>query len=206
MKRNRVVVCVLAGLCVAIFIAMTVSGFVFDVLPAGVVGAVMTAVSLWGLAGSIFCERVYDTATARYRVGDYAAARAVLDKAERNHLFYPIARITLLQLYVVVALTQDDTATAERYVSRLRHNGGDGWRYRTAYFIVLLNLDWGDLPAATAEYEAFRSACSASEIYKSRIEVLDAIFANIHGEPRPMPDAAKQSKYPILHRVVQKYC
>lgn len=206
MKRNLTVICVLMGLCTAVFAAVTVIGFVFDVLPAGIVGAVMLLVGLWVFAGSIFCERVFEAADARYRVGDYPAARAVLDRAERNHFLYPIARMTLLQMYVRVALAQDDTATAERYVSRLRHNGGDGWRYRTAYFIVLLNLDWGDVPAATAEYEAFRNACASSEIYRSRIEVLDAIFANIHGEAREMPDAAKQSKYPIVHRVVQKYC
>lgn len=206
MKRNLTVVCILTGLCVAVFAATTVVGFVFGVLPVGIVGAMMFAVSLWVFAGSIYRERVYGAFDARYRAGDYAAARAILDKAERNHFLYPIARIIVLQMYVKVALAQDDTATAERYVSRLRHNGGDGWRYRTAYFIVLLNLDWGDVPAATAEYEAFKSACANSEIYRTRIETLDAIFANIHGEARTLPEAAKQSKYPILHRVVQKYC
>ncbi len=206
MKRNLTVVCILTGLCVALFAATTVVGFVFDVLPVGIVGAIMTLVTLWVLAGSIYRERVYEQVEARYRVNDFAAARAILDRAEHNHLLYPIARIIVLQLYVRVALAQDDTATAERYVSRLRHNGGDGWRYRTAYFIVLLNLDWGDVPAATAEYEAFKSACASSEIYRSRIEVLDAIFANIHGEAREMPDTAKQSKYPIVHRVIRKYC
>ncbi len=206
MKRNLTVVCILIGLCVAIFAATTAVGFVFDALPVGIVGAVLTLVALWVFAGSIYRERVFDAFEARYRVGDYAAARAILDRAERNHFLYPIARIIVLQLYVRVALAQDDTATAERYVARLRHNGGDGWKYRTAYFIVLLNLDWGDVPAATSEYEAFRNACANSEIYRSRIETLDAIFANIRGEARPMPEAAKESKYPILYRVVQKYC
>ena len=206
MKRNLTVVCILTGLCVAVFAATTVIGFVFDVLPVGIIGAMMLLVSLWVFAGSIYRERVYAAFDARYRAGDYVAARAILDRAERNHFLYPIARIIVLQMYVKVALAQDDTATAERYVSRLRHNGGDGWKYRTAYFIVLLNLDWGDVPAATAEYEAFRNACANSEIYRTRIETLDAIFANIHGEARPMPEAAKQSRYPILHRVVQRYC
>ena len=206
MKRNLTVVCILTGLCVAAFAATTVIGFVFGVLPVGIIGAMMLLIALWVFAGSIYRERVYEAFDARYHAGDYVAARAILDRAERNHFLYPIARIIVLQMYVRVALAQDDTATAERYVSRLRHNGGDGWKYRTAYFIVLLNLDWGDVPAATAEYEAFRNACANSEIYRTRIETLDAIFANIHGEARPMPEAAKQSRYPILHRVVQKYC
>ena len=206
MKRNLTVVCILVGLCVALFAAVTALGFVFDLLPVGIVGAIMTFIALWVLAGSIYREQLYDRVVARYEVADYAAARAMLSAAEHNHLLFPIARIIVYQLYVKVAMAQDDTVTAERYISRLRHNGGDGWKYRTAFFIVLLNLDWGDVAAATAEYTAFKTACVHSSLYRPGIDVLDAIFANINGEAHPLPESVKQSKYPILHRVVAKYC
>lgn len=205
MKRNLTVICILTGLTVLFFAAVTVLGFVFDILPVGIVGAAMTLVAAWVLAGSIYRERLYDAVIAKFDVYDYPAARAKLDRALRNHIFFPVARMVVWQLYTMVALAQDDIPAAERYASSLRHGGGEGWRYRTAYFIVLLNLDWGDLPAATAEYEAFRNACAHSQIYRSRIEVLDALFAGIHGKEYTIPDGAKHSRYPLVHRIIEKY-
>lgn len=205
MRRNLTVVCILTGLTVAFFAAVTVLGFVFDLLPVGIVGAVMTLVAAWVLAGSIYRERLYDRFSAKFEAYDYVAARAILDKSLHNHLLFPIARIIVWQLYMKVAAAQDDIPTAERYATSLRHGGGEGWKYRTAYFIVLLNLDWGDLPAATAEYEAFRSACAHSEIYRSNIDVLDALFKGINGGEYVIPDQAKRSRYPIVHRVIEKY-
>ncbi len=206
MKRNLTVVCVLTGLCVALFAAVSVLGFVYSVLPVGIVGVFLTLVAVWVLIGSVYRERLYERVDSRFRARDYAAARAMLDRALRNHFTFPIARIIVWQLYLKVALAQDDVPAAERCASRLRHNGGDGWKYRTAYFYVLLYLDWGELSAATAEYEQFRNACASSAIYRTRIEVLDALFARINGRESVLPDAAKDSCYPIVHRVVDRYC
>ena len=205
MKRNLTVVCILTGLTVLFFAAVTVLGFVFEILPVGIVGAVMTVIALWVLAGNVYRELLHDAVIDKFDAYDYPAARAKLDKALRNHFFFPIARMIVWQLYTMVALAQDDIPAAERYASSLRHGGGEGWKYRTAYFIVLLNLDWGDVPAATAEYDSFKSACSHSSIYRSRIEVLDALIAGIQGREYTIPDGAKHSRYPIVHRIIEKY-
>ena len=159
MKRNLTIVCVLNGICVALFAAVGVLGFVYNVLTAGILGVFMTVIALWILAGNIYREWLYDAVEHRFSVGDYAGARAYLDRAERNHLLYPIVRVIVCQLSLKVALAIDDIPTAARCVNRLRHNGGDGWQYRTAYAIILMNLDWDDVDAARTEYEAFRRAC-----------------------------------------------
>ena len=206
MKRNLTIVCVLNGICVAVFVAVGVLGFVYGVLTAGILGAFMTLIALWVLAGNIYREWLYDKVEHRFAVRDYAGARAYLDRAEHNHLLYPIVRIIACQLSLKVALAIDDIPTAARCVNRLRHNGGDGWKYRTAYPIILMNLDWDDVEAARAEYEAFRRACAHSSIYRTRLETLDAVFSHLDGNAAPLPDEVKNSPYPIVHRVVRKYC
>ena len=206
MKRNLTIVCVLNGICVAVFVAVGVVGFLYGVLGAGILGTFLAVIALWLLAGNIYREWLYDKVEHRFAVRDYAGARAYLDRAERNHLLYPMVRIMACQLHAQVALALDDAATVNRYISRLRHDGGNGWKYRTAFAVILLNLDWGDISAARAEYEEFRAACAHAQIYKSHIEVLDAIFAHIEGNAVELPEEAKRSPYPVLHRVVRKYC
>lgn len=205
-KRNLTVVCVLTGLCVLLFAGVTVVGIVFQVLPVWISGAILTVVSVWVFAGGIYRERLYDAVEHRMKVNDPAGARTILDRAEHNHLFYPLARIVACQLYIRVALVQDDTVTAEHYVSRLRHGGGAGWKYRTAYVVVLMNLDWEEVGVARHEFEEFRSACAHSQIYRSRIQILETIFDHIDGKAGELPDEAKTSPYPLVHRVIRKYC
>ena len=206
MKRNLTLVCVLNGICVAVFAAVCAVGFIYGVLTAGIIGAFLTLVALWTLAGNIYREWLFDVVEHRFAARDFAGARACLDRAERNQLLYPIVRVTAFQLSLKVALALDDIPTAARCVNRLRHNGGDGWRYRTAYAIILLNLDWDDVDAARAEYEAFRNACAHSAIYRTRLEALSAVFSHLNGEETALPDEIKNSPYPIVHRVVRKYC
>ena len=206
MKRNLVIVCILACLSVAAFTAIAAVGFVYDVLAAGIVGVILAFVSCWFLFGSVYREHLYDAVNSRFRAGDYAAALMVLEKAERNHLLYPMVRIMACQLHVKVALALDDVDAVNRYIARLRHEGGNGWKYRTAYAVILLNLDWGDISAAHVEYEDFRAACAHAQIYHDQIEVLDAVFSHIEGKPVELPKDAKQSPYPVVYRVVRKYC
>lgn len=205
MRRNLTVVCVLTGLATAFFAAVTFVGFWFGVIVAGVLGAVMTLVGVWFFAGSILREQVYDRFEKKFAQKDFHGAVAVLEKASRNHLFFPLYRMVVYQLYLKAYLALDDTAAAAKYVDCLRHAGGEGWKYRTAFFVVLFNLDWEDFAAAHAEYEGFRKACEQSEIYREQIAILEALFARIAGEKATLPEGAKTSPYPIVHRIVEKY-
>lgn len=140
------------------------------------------------------------------RAADYAAAVALLDRASHNPIFFPVYRIIVFQLYIRAYLALDDTAQAAKYVDILRHAGGTGWKYRTAFFVIVVNLDWEDIAAAQEEYDAFRKDCAHAQIYREQIGILDAVFAHLAGETPPVPDAAKRSPYPVVHRVIQKYC
>ena len=206
MKRNLTVVCVLTGLCTALFAGVAAVGFVYGLIAVGVTGCLMAVVSLWYLAGSIQRERLYLRFERRFAAADYAAAVALLDRASHNPIFFPVYRIIVFQLYIRAYLALDDTAQAAKYVDILRHAGGTGWKYRTAFLVIVVNLDWEDIAAAQEEYDAFRKDCAHAQIYREQIGILDAVFAHLAGETPPVPDAAKRSPYPVVHRVIQKYC
>lgn len=205
MKRNLTVVCVLVGACTLFFAAVTAVGAAYGIIPVIVCGAVMTLVGIWAFIGSVLRERIYERAENRIGCGDYYGALAVLDKASRNHLFFPLYRMIVYQLYVRAELAIDDVAAAAKHADCLRHAGGDGWKYRTAFYVVLFNLDWEDLSAAQAEYESFKNACAHSALYREQISVLDALFARLGGENVPLPEAAKTSPYPVVHRLIERY-
>ncbi|MDE5897493.1 MAG: hypothetical protein K2H43_06750, partial [Clostridia bacterium] len=100
MKRNLTVVCILAGLCTALFAAVAAVGFLYRLIPVGVVGCLMAVVGLWYLLGSIERELVYSRFEKRFAVRDFAGAVAILERAARNHLFFPVYRIIVFQLFV----------------------------------------------------------------------------------------------------------
>ena len=77
MKRNLTVVCVLTGLCTALFAGVAAAGFVYGLIAVGVIGCLMAVVSLWYLAGSIQRERLYLRFERRFAAADYAAAVAL---------------------------------------------------------------------------------------------------------------------------------
>lgn len=206
MKRNLTVVCLLAGLCVAAFAACAAVGFVYRQWFVGAVCCLMALVAAWYLAGSVERERVYLRFEKLFAARDYAGAVALLDRASRNLFLYPVYRIILFQLYVKAYLALDDTARAAQCVDCLRSVGGTGWKYRTAFFITIVNLDWEDITSAQEEYEEFLRACGSSAIYREQLEILGAVFAHIAGENPPLPEAAKRSPYPVVHRVIRKYC
>lgn len=204
MKRNLIAVCILVGLCVALFAAVTVVGFVFSAYPAGILGALMTLVSIWVLAGSVYREIVYRRFDERFQNRDFAGALQVLDTARRNHFLFPLVRIVAYQLYLKAELAVDNTAAAAKYADVLRHAGGDGWKYRTAYYVTVLNLDWGDVAAAQAEYEDFKNNCAHSELYRGQLSELDALLKKVGGSDEPLPESVKRSPYPAVHRIVER--
>ncbi len=205
MKRSLTVVCVLTGALAAAFAAGAFLGFWYSIYYAGVICACMALVALWTLVGSILREKLFLDFEKRFENREYAGAKEVLDKASHNYFFYPIYRVIAHQLYIKAYLALDDTATAARHVECLRHMGGVGWKYRTAFFVSIVNLDWNDIAAARTEYAAFAHDCASSQIYREQLEILNAVFAHINGEDTPVPEAAKESPYPVVHRVIDKY-
>lgn len=205
MKRNLIAVCVLTGLVTAFFVAVAVLGFVYGVPVAGALGAVMAVVALWVLVGSVWREICYERYERCFLARDFFGAKHLLDRAAKNVLLYPIFRTVACQLYMQVFTALGDTSSAEHYISLLRHSGGTGWKYRTAFYFVLLNLAWEDIDAARTEFEDFRKNCSHAEIYKEQIEVLTALFALIDGETAELPACVKNSPYPAVHKVVERF-
>ena len=127
MKRNLIAVCVFTGLVTLFFIAVSVVGFCYGVT----------------VAGAQF-ERFRHKFAAR----DFMGAVRGLDGAAKNVLLFPVFRTVAYRLYMMGYTALGDTASAERYISALRHMGGAGWRFRTSFYFVLLNFAWEDISAA----------------------------------------------------------
>ncbi len=209
MKKSLTVVCALLGVCTVIAIVVAILGFVYDILALGIIGCIAAVVSLWFFAGMLYRDVVYNRVVACFDAKDFAKAREILDRAERNQFFYPIVRVLVFQLGLRTAIGLDDTTDAVRYIESLRSLGGNEggeWRYKTAYFLVMINLDWGDISAARAEYSDFSDACENLDNFQEQLGILDAVFAHIDGEEAELPEAAERSEYPVVHRVLQKYC
>lgn len=206
MKRNLWIVSVILGLCCAAFVALIVLGIVYRNAIMGVVGGGMLLLTLWLLAGSVYRERAYEAFEKKFVARDYVGALEVLDRASSNHFFFPVFRTIAYQLYVKGELAADDLARAAHYADLLRHMGGDGWKFRTAFYVVLFNLDWGDFAAAREEFKEFEKACSHSALYREQLEILRALFGRIDGGDEPLPESVKTSPYPVVARIVERYC
>lgn len=206
MKKSLTVMCLLLGLCTVTAIVVAALGFAYGVLPLGIIGCIAALVSLWFFAGMLYRDVIYTRTVACFDAKDFAKAREIIDGAERNQFFYPIVRVLVFQLGLRTAIGLDDTTEAVRYIGALRTLGGNEWRYKTAYFLVMINLDWGDISAARAEYTDFSEACGGSEVFGEQLEILDAVFAHIDGEGGEIPESAERSEYPVVHRVLGKYC
>ncbi len=206
MKKNCILACVLMSILALAFAAASIVLFIFGQYAPGGAAIAMFLISLWVFAGYVYRENVRERFIGRYRVRDYLGAKSILDRASRNHLLYPFMRIALNQMYLRIELCLDDIPAAVHYAESLRRLGGDGWKYKTAYWFTLFHLDWADIAAAHSEYEAFRAACAQAEIYRGQLDVLSAIFAHIDGHGGPLPESVKNADYPILHRIVRRYC
>ena len=204
MRRNLIAVCALVGVSAAAFLAVTVLGIVWKNAVMIAVGAAMTLFALWVTAGSVYRERIYETFEKKFGARDYAGALETLDKAAANHFFFPMYRTVAYQLYIRGELAVDNLAEAAKYVDLLRHSGGDGWKYRTAFYVVLFNLDWGEYALAREEFDAFEKACAHSSLYKEQLETLRALLGRINGGDEPLPESVKKSPYPVVGRIVER--
>ncbi len=133
----------------------------------------------------------------------YEEERALIEKKMKSPFFFLI-RMVALTRYIRASMALDDLPTAKRYIDSLRHGGGAGWKYMTAYYYILIKLDEGDVQTARTEYEEFRTQCAHAEIYKEQIEVLTAVFQRVFGtnNDEPLPKAAVESPFPVLGRVL----
>lgn len=204
MRRNLIAVCAVVGVCAAAFLAVTVLGIIWQNVVMITVGAVMSLVALWVTAGSVYRERIYETFEKKFGARDYAGALETLDKASQNHFFFPLFRTIAYQLYIRGELAVDNLAEAAKYVDLLRHVGGDGWKYRTAFYVVLFNLDWGEYAVAREEFEEFEKACAHSSLYREQLETARALLNLINGGDEPLPECVKKSPYPVVGRIVER--
>lgn len=133
----------------------------------------------------------------------YAEEKALIEKKMGSPFFFLVRTVALMR-YVRVSMALDDLPTAKRYIDRLRHGGGAGWKYMTAFFFILIKLDEGDVATARTEYEEFRTQCAHAEIYREQIEVLTAVFRRLFGadNAQPLPKAVVDSPFPVVSRVL----
>ncbi len=136
----------------------------------------------------------------------YEEERAFIEKKMKSP-FYFLVRMSARQHYIRVCMALDDLPTASRYIASLRHGGGKGWKYMTAYYYILIKLDEGDLKTARAEFEEFRRDCADAEIYKTQIEILTAIFSRLltARDNTPLPLSAVESSYPVVSRILGRH-
>lgn len=207
-KRSfqHVTVVVLLSLCIALFAACAVYGGIKANVGAVVIMCVMAIFSLLCLLGIIRQGRLCAQIEKLLPERRFREAKDVLDRAMKNYLLFPFMRISLYSYYIVTAAALDDLPLAEKYIDRLRHGGGPGWKYKTAYLYILIKLDEGDVKTAQAEYADFRHNNEKAEIYRQQIEVLDAVFSRLFSRSdEPLPEAAVNSFFPVLHRILGKH-
>ena len=154
MKRNLFVYIGLPILA-AVFLAFGIVVLVLDSEPGEIVGgAVLLAAAVFALlllvkavmqdnlnikCGKLCAEKRYDE------------ERALIEKKMKSPFFF-LVRIVAIVRYIRASMALDDLPAAKRYIDLLRHNGGKGWKYMTAYFYILIKLDEGDIATARTEY------------------------------------------------------
>lgn len=188
------------------FIACAVAAFVKGYWALGALACVAFFAVLWLLAGLMRLHTLLAAFEADMKKRDLVGAEKTAHAIKNSKLFYPVMRFTGLRVMLQVRMAQDDLADAKNYVERIRHDGGIGWKYRTAYYTVLIALDEGDVALASAEYEDFRSHNQGVELYKEQLEVLDALFGRLftHNDT-PLPESVGRSVFPVVHRILGKH-
>ncbi len=202
--RRHLVYYVCLSVAVALCIAAAVCLFVYDIAYAGalvVVGAVCFALALSILIAQDDLNRKCGKLCAEKR---YAEERAILEKKLKSPLLF-LVRTVVYQRYIRVTMALDDLPAAKRAIDSLRFRGGAEWKYKTAFFFILIKLDEGDKETAHAEYEEFTRMCSGAEIYREELDILRAVFRTLFtNSDEPLPQAAVQSPFPVLFRVLGK--
>lgn len=204
MTKRHTSVYVLFSVAAALCLVATVFGFAADTYDyIGIIGAVLFVFAAAALATAITRDNLNIKCGKLCDEKRYAEEKALIEKKMRSPFFFLIRTVALMR-YIRVNMALDDLSTAKRYVDRLRHGGGEGWRYMTDFYYILIELDAGELSVAHAEYGAFRSACQHAEIYREQLEILSAVFHRLYqtGNNDPLPQSAVNCPFPVVSRIL----
>lgn len=197
---------VLLSVFVAAMAVCAALSFIWRLWPAGALCVAAFCAALWLLAGLTQLWKKKDAFDRNFRARNFDEAEKYALEIAGSKLFYPIMRFTGFCVMLAISMAKDDLQEAEKYIFRIRHGGGAGWKYRTAYYYTLILIDKGDVPAARAEYEDFRIHNQNVEFYQSQLEVLDAIFRRLFTRnDTPLPASVTDSFFPVVHRILGKH-
>ena len=205
MKRNLILYSLLS--IVAVLLAgAAVFGYVKGSTVAGGIFSVMTGLWILYIISAAIQDALFDKCAKLFSEKKFEEERALLERKMKSP-FYFLVRITVIQHYISVCCALDDLATAKRYIDRIRHGGGNGWKYRTAYLYILIKLDEGDVQTARGEFSEFRKDCAHAEVYKGQFEILDAIFSRLFSlrDNVPLPDSIEKSSFPVVNRILGRH-
>ena len=201
--QRRVWAYCLTGIAAVIAAAGTVVAFCYAQYTVGAILAALTVIGIFALAGEIVQDNFYQKSERLFAARKYEEEKALIEKVRNNQLLFPFVRERYYMIAIRNALARDDLALVKSYIDRLRHGEEHGQKYRTAYAYTLLLLDDGDVNAARAEYEDFRTHNEHYAIYKLQLEVLKSLFARLDGKHDvPLPEAAVNTPYPIIKRIL----
>lgn len=187
-------------------VVCAVLAFLYKYWAVGAIACVFFLAVLWFFAGVLQLIKLLASFEACMKERDLGGAERAARAVRESKLFYPIMRFSGLRVMLLLCMAKDELDEAKHYISRIRHDGGVGWKYRTAYYTVLIALDEGDVSLARAEYEDFRIHNQGVELYKEQLEVLDALFARLftHNDT-PLPQSVGRSVFPVVQRILGKH-
>lgn len=197
-------------ICVALvevaIIACAVIAFINRYWALGGFSCVVFLAVLWFLAGVLRLQTQLAAFETYLKGRDLDGAEKTVRAIKGEKLFYPIMRFSGFRVTLLLSMAKDELDEAKKSISRIRHDGGVGWKYRTAYYTILIALDEGDIALARAEYEDFRLHNQGIELYKEQLEVLDALFGRLFAHnDTPLPESVGNSVFPIVHRILGKH-
>ncbi len=205
-NAGAIVSVVLLSAFVAAMAVCAALSFVWRHWSMGALCVAAFCVVLWLLAGLTKLWKKKDAFDRNFRARKFDEAEKYAREIAESKLFYPIMRFTGFCVMLAISMAKDDLQEAEKYIFRIRHGGGAGWKYRTAYYYTLILMDKGDVSAARAEYEDFRIHNQNVELYRSQLEVLDAMFRKLFTRnDMPLPASVTDSFFPVVHRILGKH-
>lgn len=187
-------------------VACAVVAFVLEYWALGIVACVGFLAVLWLLIGVLRLQTQLAAFEACLKGRDLDGAERAVNIIRESKIFYPIMRFSLFRVTLLLCMAKDELDEAKKSILRIRRDGGVGWKYRTAYYTILIALDEGDISLARSEYEDFRLHNQGVELYKEQLEVLDALFGRLftHNDT-PLPESVGKSVFPVVHRILGKH-
>ena len=211
--KRRVWAYALTSVATAIALAGTIVAFVYAQYAVGAILAVLTVIGALVLAGEIVQDNFYLKSENLFSAHKFDEEKALLERVERNHLFFPFVQERYYAIALRNALARDDLSLVKSYIDKLRHvddryrhSDGKSIKSGTAYAYILILLDEGRYEEARAEYGEFCLENKNYAIYQTQIEILRALFSRLFGKSdAPLPPAAIDSPYPVIKRILGRH-